>query len=171
MVWGGNSCVCANNYILNPFGQCVEEPKCQNNEILENGICVCVENHVRDLFGQCTLINCPQFSSLSNGKCICQSGYEKSGNICVKKCGSNEQLVGGFCQCKEGYIKSNNNCIQPPVCGLHEVLNVQKLLCECEYGYVKLGPACVSRCRINEEYIDDNCVCLAGHAWFNGACR
>ena len=43
--------------------------------------------------------------------------------------------------------------------------------CECKPGFQRLGPTCISRCQVNQEWRNGACACVAGTARIQSVCR
>ena len=136
-------------------------------------------------------INCQANSVLTNGVCVCSSGYTSVNNLCIQtnKCGANSYDNGlGFCVCNTGFYKATNgSCVSGTPCPPSSSRNAQGF-CICDAGLTlysdycakcPLGAIfdnttkkCVYVCGENSAYNDaqKKCLCLTGYGIFNKIC-
>ncbi|MBI3102759.1 MAG: hypothetical protein HYY98_14585 [Burkholderiales bacterium] len=72
-------------------------------------------------FAEIAAETCPANSSMQDGACKCDSGFEDRDGVCKKKnpCASGQHEEGGACvpdNCKAGEIRVNGFCVKEPEC-------------------------------------------------------
>lgn len=137
--WDGKACICLKNYAK--YGTCKKCPQ-GSTPNAQRTACICSGNSIFSS-EKFSCSPCPANSKPKNdlSECVCNSGFKKSGAVCVPSCGKNEEIN----------VKSNK--------------------CECIAGYYKAdGKVCSPRCKQNEEYNGSKCICKAGFGLFKNVC-
>jgi hypothetical protein len=165
--------------------------------------CVCLDGYAR-VSGLCQAtgaptnntkpgitISCPNNSVLTNGVCVCSTGFTLVNNLCIQtsKCGANSYDNGlGFCVCNSGFYKATNgSCVAGSACPPSSTRNSQGT-CVCDAGLTMYGDycakcplgaifdnttkKCVYVCGENSAYdaTAQRCGCLSGYAIYNKVC-
>ncbi len=136
---------------------------CEANEIVKDGVCVCdTENH---WVGE-------------SGDCVCETGYIKKGDDCVKdvRCNNNEiydategtcvcdrdnHWVGEApqCNCETGYIKNSSGvCVKDTGCNFNEIWDNTLEQCVCNASEFWEGTAGSCSCMADYLKKDNSCV-------------
>lgn len=89
-------------------------------------------------------LSCPANSSLSDGQCVCKSGYDDKGSSCVKSnpCQSGQHEEGGACvpdNCQPNETRVNGLCVKDP---------------DCPQGQVRVNGVCKQdeKCPVGKDY-------------------
>lgn len=130
-----------------------------------NGLCQASRPSTDNTTKPNVTITCPANSVLTNGECVCSTGFTKVNNLCIQssKCGANSYDNGlGFCVCNTGFYKLNGTCVAGTPCPPSSTRNAQGV-CVCDAGLTLYGDYC-ARCPLGA--IFDNatkkCVFVCG---------
>lgn len=156
-----------------------------------NGLCQATGAPSNNSTKPPTVVTCPANSVLTNGECVCNSGFTKVNDLCIQssKCGANSYDNGlGFCVCNSGFYKATNgSCLAGTACPPSSSRN-DKGECVCDAGLTKYGDycakcplgaifdnatqKCVYVCGENSAYntAQSKCLCLTGYGITNKVC-
>lgn len=121
---------------------------------------------------QCEVIpTCPANSRFENGACVCNTGFTFTNDkkSCIRCDTANWEIFNGqTCVCQSGYIRNGDGkCVKivlPPTCKDNEVYDPVRKDCFCIPGCERVKGACVviPKCKANEYYNGERCVCESG---------
>ena len=122
---------------------------CENGHCSAPGECTCNESFEKNENDEC-VPECKCIHGTCSGEnrnCVCEEGYELSGDknsticvaVCDNGCENGKCLAPQKCECRESYVMNNvttNTCIS--VCGVdcrHGFCLPEKKACSCFYGW------------------------------------
>jgi hypothetical protein len=85
-------------------------------------------------------------------------------------CPANSTRSGTSCQCNSGYYRSGNLCLANPVCRANSTHDGAGN-CPCNDGFEEVGGQCLALCPANSTRSGTSCTCNSGYYMSGGVCN